>query len=386
MPRSIRSTQMPPSSNGHLRAAQTADPAANKIPANCLLRGIPGTYSRFSAEATGSAPITDPIGQQWTPFAIVRADVASMSIDAPARGLQFHRPRRPSRIPRHADRRCRVPLSVHQRAVLGHADHRADRAAHRAPERDRIGKFPNEDAQSLIFDDSNLFKINKFCGWDRVEGGGRANVGCNTRPSSIAPASSTCCSVSPTRCSAPTRSRLRDLTNTGLGSGLDTSASDYVARVVYQPDRIYTFTSRFGSTSDNFDLHRSRSKAAPVSTARRCQCSMANTRPAAARLPDLAPGYSWQRSSSSAPTGWPRRPAATTSTLPNSPAPLGLGYIDDCFIFAVNYITAIRMPRRSGYDADARPPGHADDRAAYHRIHGTSQSVAGTSSMFGGGQ
>src|SRR2546430_12930109 len=45
------------------------------------------------------------------------------------------------------------------------------------PNETRVGVFPNEDAQSLIFDDSNLIKVNKFSGWDRVEGGGRANVG-----------------------------------------------------------------------------------------------------------------------------------------------------------------------------------------------------------------
>src|SRR4029079_7981639 len=45
------------------------------------------------------------------------------------------------------------------------------------PNETSIGKLPNEDSQSLIFDDSNLFKIDKFSGWDRIEGGGRANVG-----------------------------------------------------------------------------------------------------------------------------------------------------------------------------------------------------------------
>ena len=45
------------------------------------------------------------------------------------------------------------------------------------PDETGIGLLPNEDAQSLIFDDSNLFKVNKFSGWDRVEGGSRANVG-----------------------------------------------------------------------------------------------------------------------------------------------------------------------------------------------------------------
>ena len=45
------------------------------------------------------------------------------------------------------------------------------------PNETDIGKLPNEDAQSLVFDDTNLFKVDKFAGWDRVEGGGRANVG-----------------------------------------------------------------------------------------------------------------------------------------------------------------------------------------------------------------
>ena len=39
-------------------------------------------------------------------------------------------------------------------------------------------RVANEDAQSLVFDDTNLFEWNgKFSGYDRVEGGTRANVG-----------------------------------------------------------------------------------------------------------------------------------------------------------------------------------------------------------------
>ena len=45
------------------------------------------------------------------------------------------------------------------------------------PNETQIGKLPNEDAQSLIFDDSNLFSVNKFSGWDRIEGGTRLNAG-----------------------------------------------------------------------------------------------------------------------------------------------------------------------------------------------------------------
>jgi LPS-assembly protein len=37
--------------------------------------------------------------------------------------------------------------------------------------------LPDEDAQSLVFDDTNLFDTTKFSGYDRIETGVRANVG-----------------------------------------------------------------------------------------------------------------------------------------------------------------------------------------------------------------
>lgn len=40
-----------------------------------------------------------------------------------------------------------------------------------------IGQLPNEDAQSFIFDSTTLFQRDKFSGYDRVEGGTRANIG-----------------------------------------------------------------------------------------------------------------------------------------------------------------------------------------------------------------
>jgi LPS-assembly protein len=45
-------------------------------------------------------------------------------------------------------------------------------------------------------------------------------------------------------------------TNTGLDSGLDTTRSDYVARLSYQPNSIYMFTSRFRLDNDNFAARR----------------------------------------------------------------------------------------------------------------------------------
>ena len=45
------------------------------------------------------------------------------------------------------------------------------------PDEMNAGVLPNNDAQSLVFDVSNLFDHDKFSGYDRVEGGTRLNLG-----------------------------------------------------------------------------------------------------------------------------------------------------------------------------------------------------------------
>ena len=45
------------------------------------------------------------------------------------------------------------------------------------PDEQHRRRLPNEDSQSLIFDDTNLFACDKFSGYDRQEGGTRANLG-----------------------------------------------------------------------------------------------------------------------------------------------------------------------------------------------------------------
>src|SRR5208282_1253528 len=112
------------------------------------------------------------------------------------------------------------------------------------PNEGNIGKFPNEDAQSLVFDDSNLFQIDKFSGWDRAEGGGRVNAGIQytaqiNRAGSLNMLFGQCYQLFGTNSFA-----VGDITNTGLDSGLNTTVSDYVARVVYQPNSVYSFAAR----------------------------------------------------------------------------------------------------------------------------------------------
>ena len=159
-----------------LCALTTADPAA-KIPANCLLRGVPGSYTRVSGETQWKRSFTDPFGQVFTPFVKLRADAAAISVTnspgvanylAPGDSAEF-------RVMPTVGLEYRYPFISVQPWGTQTIEPIAQVIVR--PNETNIGKLPNEDSQSLVFDDTNLFKIDKFAGWDRIEGGGRANVG-----------------------------------------------------------------------------------------------------------------------------------------------------------------------------------------------------------------
>lgn len=97
------------------------------------------------------------------------------------------------------------------------------------PNETQIGKFPNEDAQSLVFDTTNLFERNKFSGYDRVEGGTRANVGFRYSASFDNGASINITAGQSYQLHGRNSFATPDLVNAGLDSGLETDRSDYVA-------------------------------------------------------------------------------------------------------------------------------------------------------------
>src|SRR4029077_15195927 len=103
---------------------------------------------------------------------------------------------------------------------------------------------------------SNLFKLNKFSGWDRVEGGGRANVGIQYTAQFNRGGNVNVLFGQSYQLFGQNSFALGGLTNTGLNSGLDKAVSDYVARVSYQPNATLTFTSRFRFGQQDFTLQR----------------------------------------------------------------------------------------------------------------------------------
>ena len=234
---------------------QTANPAI-KDTSSCLLRGVPGTYSRFSAEMTWRRSITDSFGQVFTPFASVRADAGAMDIKNDPAVANFI-PTGDSDLVRAMPTvglEYRYPFINVQSWGTQTIEPIAQVIVR--PNEQQIGRWPTEDAQSLVYDDSNLFRVDKFSGWDRVEGGGRANYGLQytaqfNRAGSINALFGQSYSLFGQNSFA-----FGGTTNTGLDSGLDTTRSDYVARLSYQPNNIYMFTSRFRFDNDTFTPQR----------------------------------------------------------------------------------------------------------------------------------
>jgi LPS-assembly protein len=236
-------------------ATSTADPAL-KTSATCVLRGLPGDYARASADLNWRKQIVDPIGQVWTPFASVRGDVAALTVTNNTGVSNFITPG-DSQIERAmptAGLEYRFPFMGVESWGTQTIEPIAQIIVR--PNETNIGKLPNEDAQSLIFDDTNLFRVDKFSGWDRVEGGGRANVGAQYTAQFNQGGTVNALFGQSYQLFGLNSYAVADLVNTGLNSGLDTNRSDYVARLGYQPNSIYSVTSRFRFAEGNFAIQR----------------------------------------------------------------------------------------------------------------------------------
>ena len=305
------------------------------------MRGVPGTYSRFTAETHWRRSITDRFGQVFTPFASVRADVASLQVKSdpgvsnfidtgnsdlvramPTVGLEY-----------------RYPFINVQSWGTQTVEPMAQVIAR--PNEPQIGKWPNENAQSFVFDDSNLFRVDKYSGWDRVEGGGRANYGMQYTAQFNQGGFVNALFGQSYSLFGQNSFAQGGTTNTGLDSGIDTRLSDYVARFSYQPNSTYTFTSRFRFDKDHFTVRRTELEA----RARFDRWNVALLYGDYAAQPEL--GFLDRRQGVlgsgmvKLDANWALFGAARYDLNANKfdQTRLGLGYIDDCLLLSLNYIT-----------------------------------------------
>jgi LPS-assembly protein len=322
--------------------SNTADTAV-LIRSNCLLRGIPGDYSRFSAETDWRRTLVTSNGQEITPFFRLRGDFAALNIDNQPGVANYIATGQSdlARVMPTAGVEYRYPLVDVEPWGTQTIEPIAQLIVR--PNETQIGKFPNEDAQSLVFDDSNLFSVDKFSGWDRVEGGGRANVGFQYT-AQINRAGSVNVMFGESYQLFGTNSfsaGVNDITNTGLNSGLDKTASDYVARVTYQPNSVYSFTARGRFDEQTFAVERFEAESRANFDRWTLQLLYGNYAP----QPEL--GFLFRRqgvlggASFKLTENWILLGSARYDLYAKEidQSRLGIGYTDDCFLFSVNWLT-----------------------------------------------
>jgi LPS-assembly protein len=320
----------------------SADPARTITPANCLLRGMPGTYTRATGEVDWRRSFTDSAGEIWTPFASVRADAIDSSV-ANQPGVSNFLPTGESqalRLMPTVGLEYRYPFINVQ--PWGTTTIEPIAQVIIRPNEPDAGKLPNEDAQSFNFDTSNLFAVDKFSGYDREEGGGRANVGVQATTQFDRGGSVTAVFGQSYQLFGLNSFAVADVTNTALDSGLDKPVSDYVASINYSPNRTYTFSTR--ARFDELTGSVERFEAEGRANYDRFSVSLLYGDYAA--QPEL--GYLTRREgvlasgSVKVAANWVMTGAARWDLVLNqiNQYAVGAGYVDDCFIFAVNYVTS----------------------------------------------
>ena len=248
----------------------------NFKPPNCFVRGIGGDYDRASLQVSWQRKIIDPYGEVWTPFAFVRADGAWLSLNE-SNSYTFTSPLGSSVIsngdqanffgPGNDSFYGKVlpgvgltwrypfvdvtPFGTQTVEPIVQVIARTNEA--------HAGRLPNEDAQSLVFDDTTLFEWNKFSGYDREEGGVRANAGAQYTMTFKQGSSINALFGESFQVAGLNSYAVSDVANVAANSGLETQRSDYVARVAVNasPDLSFIARSRFSEkdfTPESIDL------------------------------------------------------------------------------------------------------------------------------------
>ncbi len=319
---------------------ETTNPALlNK--SNCLLRGIPGEYTRASAEVDWRRTVVTDNGQMLTPFFQLRGDVASLDVDNQPGVSNYIAPgeHELARVMPVAGLEYRYPLIDVEPWGTQTIEPIAQLILR--PNETSIGQFPNEDSQSLVFDDTTLFSVDKFSGWDRVEGGGRLNAGMQYTAQFNGAGSLNALFGQSYQLYGLNSYSVGDMANTGLDSGLDTNISDYVGRISYQPNSTYMFLARARFDEQTFAMERLELET----RANFDRWGLYFLYGDYAAQPDL--GFLTRREgflagASYKLTGnWVVLGSAGYDLVAHqfNQTRLGIGYVDDCLMLAVNYIT-----------------------------------------------
>jgi LPS-assembly protein len=214
--------------------------------------------NRVIVEANWRRQMIDGVGQVYTPFAQLRGDV--YAVDGFDKGLNSSEEFATEvKEDDGAILRGNAIAGIEYRypfiASTGSITHVVEPIGQVIARPSSVGdqqEIPNEDALSLVFDDTLLFDIDKFSGYDRIETGTRANVGARYT-AQLASGAYGRAVFGQSYQLAGENEFDTDFYRT---SGLATDTSDYVGGLYIQASAYLGFSAQSRFDEDTFDIRR----------------------------------------------------------------------------------------------------------------------------------
>ncbi|MBY3220816.1 LPS-assembly protein LptD [Rhizobium laguerreae] len=190
-------------------------------------RGLKGQTSRLTAELQWKRTYVTPTGLVITPLLAARGDAFALNMDDPTDYTgNYVNGNSATRSMFTAGLEMRYPILM----TTDNSTHILEPIAqiYARPDEQLAGRLPNEDAQSFVFDATSLFDRDKFSGYDRVEGGTRANIGVQYTGTFDSGYKLHGIFGQSYQIAGQNSFATDDLVNVGADSGLETDRSDYV--------------------------------------------------------------------------------------------------------------------------------------------------------------
>jgi len=229
--------------------------------------GAEGNYSRTSSVAQWRRRFVDPIGQIFTPFAYLQTDAFLLNNRTTTPTASFVNGSSATLTDDSFVGRATPAVGFEYRFPFINSSSWGNQIFEpigqivARPNEQRVGDLPNEDAQSLIFDDSTLFNLDKFSGFDRVEGGTRANIGVKYTLQLLNGAYLSTLIGRSFHLAGQNSFKEVDVVSTAIGSGLDGDSSDYVTRAYLDTNTGLSIGARARIDDQDYEINRAEVQA-----------------------------------------------------------------------------------------------------------------------------
>ena len=222
--------------------------------------GVAGTSARLSSNAAWKRTMVGPGGQLFTPFAYVDVALNWGNFDDPGAGLTSD-----SIIGRAMPAvglQYEWPILISSPSATQTISPIVQIIAR--PDEKRVGQVANDDSHGLVFDATNLFSWDKFTGYDRQEGGTRANLGLTYQARLTNGFAVDALVGQSFQVSGLNSFALGGPALSGIQSGLDTKASDIVGRFTVDTGTGFAVTARGRLSDADLTVNRAELEATAV--------------------------------------------------------------------------------------------------------------------------